>query len=81
MPTVHRARGFKFVIYLNDHPPPHVHVWHAGTVAKIDIGDRDRPPGVIDPGIMDAPRLREAVRIAEEQQERLLEAWRQCHGP
>ncbi|MBI4520710.1 MAG: DUF4160 domain-containing protein [Gemmatimonadetes bacterium] len=29
MPTVHRERGFRFQMYPNDHPPPHVHVMKA----------------------------------------------------
>jgi hypothetical protein len=35
MITVHRAHGFRFVIFPNDHSPPHVHVFGHGGEAKI----------------------------------------------
>ena len=37
MPTVIRQAGFEVRIYTLDHPPPHVHVWKAGAVVKIDL--------------------------------------------
>ena len=37
MPTVIREAGFDLRIYTLDHPPPHVHVWRAGAVVKIDL--------------------------------------------
>ena len=27
MPTVLRKRGFRVMIYVDDHEPPHVHAW------------------------------------------------------
>lgn len=68
------------MIYLNDHEPAHVHVWQAGTVAKIRIGGSEDPPGVVDPGIMRPAGVREAIRIVEANQERFLAAWRDIHG-
>ncbi len=38
MPTVHLQGGFRFVIYPNDHRPPHVHVFKAGT--EVVLGGR-----------------------------------------
>jgi hypothetical protein len=35
MPTVHRAGNLRFMIYLEDHGPPHVHVFSAGAEAKV----------------------------------------------
>ena len=37
MPTVIRYAGFGVRIYTLDHPPPHVHVFKAGAVVKIDL--------------------------------------------
>ena len=37
MPTVLRESGFEVRIYTLDHPPPHVHVWKASAVVKIDL--------------------------------------------
>jgi hypothetical protein len=39
MPTIHREAGYRFVIYTQDHPPPHVHVKSAGCEAKIALED------------------------------------------
>jgi hypothetical protein len=41
MPTVLREAGFEVRIYTLDHPPPHVHVWKAGAVVKIDLTTRE----------------------------------------
>jgi hypothetical protein len=38
--TVHRAHGFRFVIFTNDHAPPHVHVFGQGGEAKIVLEGR-----------------------------------------
>lgn len=80
MPTIHRERGFRFVIYLNDHEPPHVHAWRAGVVAKVQIGDAECAPGVLDPGAMRVSDVRRAVRIVEAHQEEFLAGWRKIHG-
>jgi hypothetical protein len=36
MPTIHREHGFRFVIYLDDHLPAHIHIIGDGE-AKIAI--------------------------------------------
>jgi hypothetical protein len=41
MPTVFREAGFEVRIYTLDHPPPHVHVWKAGAVVKIDLSTHE----------------------------------------
>ena len=41
MVTVHRAHGFRFVIFPNDHNPPHVHVFGQGGEAKIVLEGPD----------------------------------------
>lgn len=44
MPTLLRLNGFQFVIYPNDHEPPHVHIFRAGTELIIILGvDGDEP--------------------------------------
>lgn len=39
MVTVHRAFGFRFVIYGNDHSPPHLHLVGQGGEAKVVLLD------------------------------------------
>ena len=37
MPVIHREVGLRFIIYVDDHAPPHVHVEGKGGSAKIAI--------------------------------------------
>ena len=46
MVVVHRARGFRFVIYTLDHEPAHVHVTGAGQ-AKIGLLGPDGAPELV----------------------------------
>ncbi|MQA92767.1 MAG: DUF4160 domain-containing protein [Gemmatimonas sp.] len=80
MPTIHREEGFRFVIYVDDHEPAHVHVRYAGAIARIRIGDADHRPIATDPGSMRTPDVRRAVRIVEANQKQFFEAWREIHG-
>ncbi len=36
-PTVLRQAGYQFIIFPNDHPPPHVHVRRAGDAARVRL--------------------------------------------
>ena len=80
MPTVHRFRGLRVVIYPNDHVPAHAHVIGRGCEAVFKID-----------GSLALPELREnygfsagelAVILAElgEHVGRLSAAWRAIHG-
>lgn len=80
MPTVHRQEGYRFVVYPNDHRPPHVHVFKAGGEAIVLIGDDDDAPSIRErKGMSDHDAIR-AVLIVEERQAQLLQAWRSIHG-
>ncbi len=46
MVVVHRAHGFRFVIYTQDHEPAHIHITGAGQ-AKINLLGADGAPEVI----------------------------------
>lgn len=78
MPTVHREGEFAFRTYLNDHGPPHVHVYTAGASAVIAI-DGERPRLETNYG-MKKQAARRAVEIATAQHSKLLEEWRRIHG-
>lgn len=79
MVVIHRAHGFRFVIYTQDHEPAHVHVTGPGQ-AKIDLGVGD---GVVRPifsiGIKrhDMRRLLSEVRL---HRDAFLSEWRRIHG-
>jgi hypothetical protein len=77
--TVHRACGFRFVMFTNDHSPPHVHVFEQGGEAKIELSTGAAPVAVWVNGISHA----DMRRIMGEVRERhlwLIEAWRRIHG-
>lgn len=79
MVTVHRAHGYRFVMFTNDHSPPHVHVFGHGGEAKIVLDDPEGPrlDWVVGIGRGDMRRL---MLEAERERVRLLEMWNTIHG-
>jgi hypothetical protein len=79
MVVVHRAHGFRFVIYTSDHEPAHVHAIGSGQ-AKINLrGPDDAPEIVSSVGIKKSDMRRLMAEIAEHRDE-LLASWEQIHG-
>ena len=79
MVTVLRAHGLRVVIFVNDHPPAHVHVIGNGE-AKINLLD---PIGVAELVWVDGMSrgdVRRAMRLVIEQQAFLLARWKDIHG-
>ncbi|HTV36082.1 MAG TPA: DUF4160 domain-containing protein [Xanthobacteraceae bacterium] len=78
MATVHRAHGFRFVIFTNDHSPPHVHVFGQGGEAKIVLTG---PEGVTLDWVAGISRgdLRRVMQEARTERERLIAMWRKIH--
>ena len=76
MVTVHRAFGFRFVIFTNDHSPPHVHIVGHNGEAKIllETMELDWTVGIA------AGDLRRLMREAMAQREHLFSQWRRIHG-
>ena len=79
MVTVHRAFGYRFVIFANDHGPPHVHVFGQGGEARIWLDGPGAPSVDRFVGIARAD-MRRIMAEAVAKQSMLLEAWRQIHG-
>ncbi len=77
MPTIFNEGGFRFMIYVHDHSPAHIHVLgHGGAVELL-----------INPIALRAVRgpltnaqVRKVVRIASDRQSELMQAWRDHHG-
>lgn len=76
MVTVHKAHGCRYVIFTNDHDPPHVHVFGPGAEAKVSL----------DPMILEWTAgfkkgdLRRILNEVQDQRELLLEKWNEIHG-
>src|SRR5262249_48248557 len=79
MATVHRAHGFRFVIFPNDHNPPHVHVLGQGGEAKIVL---EGPGGVSLDWSVGISRgdLRRVMQEVERERNELIAMWRRIHG-
>jgi hypothetical protein len=79
MVVVHRAYGYRFVIYTLDHPPAHVHVIGAGQ-AKIRLSGEDGVPEIVfTVGIKRSDLRRLLAEVAERRAE-LQQKWDQIHG-
>lgn len=79
MVVVHRAFGFRFVIYTQDHKPAHIHVTGPGQ-AKINLrGENGKPELIYSIGITRADLRRIMTEVAAEQG-RLLKEWERIHG-
>ena len=78
MVTVLRAHGLRVVIFSNDHPPAHVHVFGDGQ-AKINLLGADYAPELVWADAMSRGQVRRAMRIVTEQQAFLLARWKEIH--
>jgi hypothetical protein len=77
MPTVLREAGFEVRIYTFDHPPPHVHVWKAGAVVKIDLATHEAIEIV---GAISDRDIKRAERLVAGNAARLKREWTKIHG-
>jgi len=76
MITVLRSGGMRFVIYVDDHEPAHVHVYGDGE-ARIDIV---RLSAISNRG-MSKRDLSRALAVVAEQRAMLQAQWEEIHGP
>jgi len=79
MNTVLRQSGLRFVVYLDDHEPSHVHVIGAGRM-KIALEGPDGQPHVLSVEGMSFVDARRAFRAVKKNQAMLLAKWREIHG-
>jgi hypothetical protein len=80
MPTALRIDGLRFVIWPNDHAPAHVHVFSAEAEAKIELGEADGYPRLIENRRMARSELAKALKGVFEHRPMLLRKWREIHG-
>jgi len=79
MIVVHRAGGFRCVIYTSDHEPAHVHVVGDGH-AKINlVGPNGLPELVFSVGIKKSD-MRRLLTEAAEHRDELVDRWEHIHG-
>jgi hypothetical protein len=77
MPTIFNEAGFRFMIYVHDHAPAHIHVLGHGGVVELLIEPLSLR--AVRGNLTDA-QVRKVVQIAASRQGELLQAWREHHG-
>jgi len=75
MVVVHRAYGYRFVIYTFDHEPAHVHVTGPGQ-AKINL----LVPALVYSIGIKRTDMRRLLAEVESRREMLLREWERIHG-
>ena len=79
MVTVYRAHGLRFVIYLDDHEPAHVHVFGDGEIKAHIIGTKGLPEAVYVHGMKLSDR-RKAMDVLRDRQDWFLAEWNRLQG-
>ncbi|WP_230461168.1 DUF4160 domain-containing protein [Sphingobium sp. CAP-1] len=74
-----RESGLWIVIYTDDHPPPHVHIFGDGETKMALFGQNGTPEVVRIVGA-DRRESRRALEIVREKRDYLLERWKHIHG-
>lgn len=78
MVTIHRAHGLRFMIFVDDHEPPHVHVF--GGEMKIVIRGNGGQPEAVETIAMKTSDRRRAMEVVREEQDAFLAQWNEIHG-
>ena len=79
MATVHREAGLRFIIFVDDHEPAHVHVIGDGH-AKINLAGANGTPELVSNDGFRSGDLRKALRIVTEQRAAMQAKWDEIHG-
>ena len=79
MVVIHRAYGFRFVIYTDDHEPAHVHIIGAG-LAKVHLLGPGSQPEVVDVRGIKRSDMRRLFAEVSERREEFIREWERIHG-
>lgn len=79
MVVVHRAHGFRFIIYTLDHEPAHVHITGAGQ-AKINLLGPDGVPDIVFSIGIKRSDMRRLMTVVIERCDEFLREWERIHG-
>ena len=79
MVVVHRARGYRFVIYTQDHAPAHLHLVGEGQ-AKVNLLGREGGPELVYSVGVGRPELRRLMAEVDARQGEFLAHWERIHG-
>ena len=79
MVVVHRAYGYRFVIYTLDHEPAHIHLTGPGQ-AKINLLGPDGSPELVSSVGIKRSDMRRLFAEVVERRDEFLRAWERIHG-
>lgn len=79
MVVIHRAHGFRFVIYTADHDPAHIHITGPGQ-AKVNLTGPDGRPEVVSSAGIKQSDMRRLIAEVGERRNEFLKEWERIHG-
>jgi hypothetical protein len=79
MVVIHRAHGFRFVIYTADHEPAHIHITGPGQ-AKINLVGADGKPELVSFVGIKHTEMRRLMNEVEARRDEFLAEWERIHG-
>lgn len=79
MVVVHRAYGYRFVIYTADHEPAHVHITGPGQ-AKVNLLGPNGEPELVWSVAIKRTDLRRLLSEVAERRGDMLKEWERIHG-
>jgi len=79
MVVIHRAYGFRFVIYTTDHDPAHIHITGAGQ-AKVNLTGPDGKPELVSTVGIKQSDMRRLMAEIEKRRDEFLKEWERIHG-
>ena len=80
MVVVHRAHGFRVIIYTQDHEPAHVHIVGAEGRAKINLLGPNGHPEVVNVVGIKRSDMRRLLTEVTEHRDRFMREWERIHG-
>ncbi|MFV0275908.1 MAG: DUF4160 domain-containing protein [Parahaliea sp.] len=79
MVVIHRAHGFRFVIYTADHHPAHIHITGAGQ-AKVNLTGPDGRPELVFVAGIKLSDMRRLMSEVNERRDEFMKEWESIHG-
>lgn len=79
MVVIHRAHGFRFVIYTADHDPAHIHITGPGQ-AKINLIGPDGKPELVSVAGIKQSDMRRLMSEVTDRRDEFLQEWERIHG-
>jgi Domain of unknown function (DUF4160) len=77
--VIYRKLGLRFIIYVDDHEPAHVHVRGDGE-AKISLGNSIGGPDLVFSKGFSTGDVRRAMHVVKAQREAFMQDWNRLHG-